>query len=194
MAQDNVVIERYSFSDEFGTVFQVIIDKGNTKWMATDQGVFSFSDFSKSPNQIGSKIKATAITQNSRGDVWAAFQDGSIKNVKGEEQIKLAIEGTTVNQIKLIKSKIWVATDKGLFLYNTRTQKLSKSFNTDNSKLKSNKINFIHEDIYDIVWVGTAAGVVRFKNESFKRPLNSKENFRVITEQNDERWIVTDRA
>ncbi len=190
-AQDNVVIDRYPHSQLFGSVNEVLIDKGNTKWIASDKGVYTLSDFDQMANKKSDQ-RALCLTDNNRGDVWAAFANGSVMQMNGEGKIELKDKTAKIHQIKLIKSKMWIGTNKGLFLYNTKTQKLSKSFTTENSKIKSNHINFIHQDIYEIVWVGTNKGVIRFKNESFRKPLNGAEIFKVISEKDDERWMVTD--
>ena len=192
LSQDNVVIDRYAHSGTMGSINDVIIDKTNKKWIACDEGVYVLSDFEQAAEKLSDNGKAICLTTNDRGDVWAGFANGDLINMQSKEKIKMNIDNVRIKDILIYKAKLWVGTDKGLYLYNTRTLKLSKEFKENNSKLKSNVVNFIHRDIYDVVWVGTKKGVARFIKEEPKRPLNVKEDFKVIAEKDGERWLVTD--
>ncbi len=192
VAQENVVIDRYAQSSDFGSINHLIIGKNNNKWLATDNGVFKLASFEGKATAIGKKTKATQLLQNNRGDVWAAYADGTVEMLNGETSIKVSEEKIAIRSMEFIKSKLWIGTDQGLFVYGSKSKKLLHHFTSDNSKLKSNSINFVHLDLYDAVWVGTNKGVARFINEKCKKVYDSGMDFKVITEKNSERWMVTD--
>ena len=192
LSQDNVAIDRYAFSDKMGSINEIVIDKTNKKWIATDNGVFALTSFESEAELVSDNGRAVCIATDKTGSVWAAFDNGELVNMETGVKISMDKENIEIRDIQLIKSKLWVGTNQGLYLYNTRNQFLSKDFTERNSKLKSNVINFIFRDIYDIVWVGTESGVSRFKDEKSKKPLNSKENFKIIAEENEFIWMITD--
>jgi outer membrane protein OmpA-like peptidoglycan-associated protein len=175
-----------------GSINEIVIDKTNKKWIATDNGVFALTSFESEAELVSDNGRAVCIATDKTGSVWAAFDNGELVNMETGVKISMDKENIEIRDIQLIKSKLWVGTNQGLYLYNTRNQFLSKDFTERNSKLKSNVINFIFRDIYDIVWVGTESGVSRFKDEKSKKPLNSKENFKIIAEENEFIWMITD--
>lgn len=155
LSQDFVTIDRYAHSTEMGSINEILIDKANRKWIASDQGVFVLSQFEQASKKVSNQLNAVCLADNDRGEVWAAFSNGDLINMETSVKIKMDVEGAQIRDMKLIKSKLWVATNKGLYLYNTKNQKLAKDFRENNSKLKSSVINFVHQDVYDVVWVGT---------------------------------------
>lgn len=191
--QKSVLIERYSQSHLFGAVYHILNDKRNHKWIACDKGVFKISQFESAPDHINADGKATALAISRKGEVWAGFSNGYLRNMSNGDYIKIKSDRVNINDLKIFKSKLWVASDQGLLVYNLKTKKLNKEYNKENSKLKTNKINFVYVDVYDQVWIGTEKGVSKFKGDKLKKPYDSGQQFKAITAKNDERWMITDK-
>lgn len=192
-AQQKVVIERYSQSHLFGAVNQVLSDRNGEKWVACDNGVYKMSNFESAPQKINGDGSAKAFASNKKGDIWAAFDNNYIRNVKNGTYIKIPGDKVSVNEIKLFASQLWVGTNQGLMVFNTNNEKLLKHHKTSNSKLKSNQINFIHRDVFNTIWVGTAQGILKYEDKEWKKIYDKKHDFRVIAENEDGLWIISDK-
>ena len=191
--QKSVLIERYAQSHLFGAVYHILNDKRNQKWIACDNGVFKIATFESAPDHINADGMATALATSRKGEIWAGFDNGYLRNMNNGDYIKIDKDQIAINDLKIFQSKLWVASDKGLLVYNLKTKKLKKEYNRSNSKLKTNDVNFVYIDVYDQIWIGTEKGVSKMSGEKLKKPYDSNQQFKAITARNDERWMITDK-
>jgi ligand-binding sensor domain-containing protein/serine phosphatase RsbU (regulator of sigma subunit) len=115
--------------------------------------------------------------------IWVATNKG-IDVIKYDQKVihykngSNGFKGGEIKQILAAKNDmIWLASNKGLYQYDKKTDYftlISRDF-SQNTTLSSNHINFIHEDLNGILWVGTDAGLNRFDPK--------KGNFRIFTEK-----------
>ena len=124
------------------------------------------------------------------GNALRHFPLENIQNILGE--------GTTINAVFFEeKNKIlWIGTsEKGLFelLINDDQAKLVQQYTTENSKLKSNKINALLVDKYNRVWAGTDAGVLmREKIDGDFKLVEKREKIVALTALGPDVWILGD--
>lgn len=200
MAQDNeeqvkvdLVLERFSAIPANDRVEDICV-KDDMVWFAGMSGVKSYNNSSATLASVVTGNGAVAVKVSRKGEVYTAFKDNKI--YKDDELFfHLKKEGTIIKDIELFKGKIWIGTNTGLYLISMNSAKELREYNTSNSKLKSNVINFVkYFKKLDNLWVGTAEGVNEVKeDESWSKTDFAKENFIAVTESIDGLWLLSDK-
>lgn len=190
--------QRYSLepilpkSPNFGAL---VIDKNNTKWMATRDGVIGYNENSgvfkvlREGSDVGNlpSREVRTITIDNRNQLWIGTNKGlrvlsSIDRYNSEGQLTanpIIILEDNVPQELLFQQFItsiavdgannkWIGTaNSGVFQFSSDGQKTLQRFTIDNSPLPSNTINDI--DINPVtgeVFFATTQGIVVFKGIS----------------------------
>jgi len=165
----------------------IIVDENGVIWVASDQGLYFINpSLGTSELQLAKNdVKDLVFTQSEQ---WVALRN-SIFILQTNEEIVLP-NVTQINDLSFINRTIWAATDQGIFQIIPSTKKV-KNFQVKNSKLKSNRVNFIHQDRHRIIWVGTDKGYIRIENEKWE---NEDEKFKMLLtyENNEGQWIISE--
>ncbi|MDB9914839.1 OmpA family protein [Saprospiraceae bacterium] len=138
----------------------ILVAKGNKIWAATNKGVYQLYASSSTP-YISSQYTETLVEGRS-GEIWAAGND-VLYNITNNTKHQMPAKDIIVNDIAYQGAKVWLATNKGIYTYNSKVDRFNQ-FTERNSKLKTNTINFIQVDNEDVIWAGTSNGYVRIKN------------------------------
>lgn len=190
--EENVVIERYNAIETGFAVKDIWVDNSNTKWIATEGGLYKLSDFESEALQV-SENACSVIYSSRDGDIWAAFDQGRIVNVSNNQIYELESKDIQVTDLVVARAKLYVATSTGIYIYHKESKKRIKHLTTKNSKLLSDHVNFLHEDIYGDIRVGTKSGFHTMTKTDLGKCYNKEEDFQVIAENNEGLWIVTDQ-
>lgn len=175
-------------------VFSLYEDKNNNLWMGTDLGV-SQLDFSKDLMTIYPEVKGriTSVRQDKNGNVWLGGVNGLYKLKHGEESFNIVGEYflNKVIYTMLIDSKdnLWIGSAKGLFLFNTTTEKIEQSYyqTNESNSLTDSQIYSLSEDVHGNLWVGTIDGLNRLdKNGNIQRYYPPQNN-----EQPNKFWVFS---
>ena len=167
------------------------IDSENNKFVAGDNQIY----------QLFSADNATPL--NTPNDQWhLLLQSGgnAVRNFPLENVQSILNTDTenspTVNATFFDEKRktLWIGTsEKGLFelLISDDRATLVNQFTTQNSKLKSNKINTLLVDKYDKVWAGTDAGIFqREKVDGSFKLYEKKEKIVDLTALGPDVWIL----
>lgn len=115
----------------------------------------------------------TAVTEDSKGNLWIGGQDGSMCIFNGKEFTQLA-EGEkkylAVGKINFMSvddnNNMVIGKDNGLFIHNG---KHLEKLNITGDTLKYYHINCFKKDSRNITWIGTNKGMLVLKNKSLIR-------------------------
>jgi outer membrane protein OmpA-like peptidoglycan-associated protein len=169
------------------SINNVIVDDNGVIWAASKNGLYLINPSlgtAELQSEIGN-VKDVVFTPNSQ---WIAY-DNYVVDLKSGEKIELKnIE--QINDLAYVNKVIWVATDKGIFQIIPSTKNI-KHYTTNNSKLKSNKINFIHQDKHKIIWLGTDKGYIRIEQDKWEVE-DDKYKMLLTYENNEGQWIISD--
>ncbi len=130
----------------------------------------------------------------SGGNAHRHFPIQTIQTILGDT----ANISTTINTAFFEEKNktLWIGTsEKGLFelLVSDDQATLVRQYTTENSKLKSNKINALLVDKYNRVWAGTNAGVLmREKIDGDFKLLEKREKIVALTALGPDVWILGD--
>lgn len=191
-AQQEVIIEQFAGIDSNTRIFDIEATEDNTKYIATDKGVYKILSNANEAILIKDGSCQSIYATNSKG-IWAAFSDGSIQNLDGHNGFNIGIDGIIIKDICYSRSRVWVGTNKGLLAFNASSGKLLEHSTTKNSKLESDIINFVHVDAKDEVWVGTEKGVAWIVDKEWKKLYDKGLNYLVIHENNEGKWMISDQ-
>ena len=150
--------------------------------ISTEKGVYTFYPETNKVNKIELKgIPNNLFIQDFLKDkyenLWLCSSDGLYKRKKGEEVFKrydLSVLQGSSEITGVLESKklgLWLLTTNGLFLYDYKTDKISRH-GFDKAKgdvFVSQDINSIYEDSKGTVWVGTWQGGLSKYNVETKK-------------------------
>jgi outer membrane protein OmpA-like peptidoglycan-associated protein len=161
---DNLAITRYEKIPAATAINQIKVDSQNITYLASTKGVISINGDVVTP-YITDKIIIDLAVNPIVGN-WAIDKDG-IYNVNTGKEIVLNQKGAVLTSIDIYKGKIFVGSDKGLYIINMPSQRVEFK-NERNSELKSSHINFVYADSKGRCWIGTKKGEIRIENEKWQ--------------------------
>lgn len=169
-------------------IFDLEEDYRGTIWIATDAGLYKVEG--KRPVPVVRGKPAMALATDKSGS-YAIFQNLEVfKN--GKYLFRIENKNYKINCLEAFENKLWIGTQQnGVIVYNLRTKSQSNHFTAKNSKLESNKINFIHADKDRLVWIGTSKGVARVDNDKWK-VYEKKYDMVGMSESSEELWLMAE--
>lgn len=185
-----VAITRFDKVNPEAKVFNTFIDEKNVIWLASSKGLIETTgDGSKFITHF-ENTSMRDVTSDRKDNIWAASSN-AVYNFKTKSSYSLPDDGIEISDIAYLDGNLWVGTNNGLYQFNVTTHKF-KVHDNENSKLVSNKINFVHADKSRILWVGTDNGYLRIDGEKWE--LQDKKLKMLATCENQEgQWIISDK-
>ena len=198
------------------TVNRIIQDNKGYMWFGTSDGLNKynghefvvFREIGNDQKSINSSF-ISALIEYDKDNILVGTSKGVSKiNVvtnevtrmfeeeKGEKKLS---NNNVWDIIKHTNGTIWIATRKGLNIYDPKSGEINQIFEKAEPKgLKSNVINSLCEDKYGNVWVGTSEGLnlintnareIQSINEELDKIDSSISN--IYRDKDDNIWIVT---
>ncbi len=131
-------------------------------YIATDKGLYKHSGGNTA---LLSPLFIDAVSVN-KDKVWIA--SGDIIQELGTNMRLTLPRQSKINALEQVGNTLWIASENGLFrsgISSARVEELTER----NSKFKRAKVNFVHRDKHNILWIGTADGEYRIDNDKWKQ-------------------------
>jgi signal transduction histidine kinase/ligand-binding sensor domain-containing protein len=178
-------------------------------WIGTDGGGINvykngknFQIYSQSTGKASSQSYCASI-KTSNHELWFGSPSGDI-DIFNSKGIRTSHYQPKIGQCIVYylyednKRNIWIATDKGIEIYNLDSKKITL-LTAGNSSLPTNEIRSIAQDCYNRIWIGTLnKGVVIIDRSSGKMTLiNKSSGFsnnvmnQIIRDSKNRMWIAT---
>ncbi len=195
-AQDNQVaevIEKVEFKNisknragfPEGKINSIAIDKNDTKWVATENGLVAFyadstvRTFNRAGKYDSLIDKVSSIRFDDKGTIWLGTFSNDIVSVVNLDAYGEYIWHTEIptfsnksfyiNSIDVdSKGGKWIATAQGGLWHISANNKKTLYNKESDPNIPSDVINAVTVDNDDIVWVGTSAGMFNIKNGKFQ--------------------------
>ena len=184
---EKAAIIQYSLNQNDLSINDIEIDKNNRVIVSTSKMLLVIGNANDEPLQfLDGKYLSCAIAGKDN-KLYAAGNNNLYIVSEGR---KVSIDGPDVKIVDIAynSGKLWLASNKGLYTYNITTGK-TKNYNSDNSKLKSNAINFVKTDENKILWVGTEKGYLKIEKEDWE--IQDKKYNVVSSRGNKEgQWMI----
>ena len=151
---------------------EMIQDKNDLKWFATNRGLFRYNPLDQSLKQYFPQVDDTGaissvhidvVMEDDQGDIWAgAWRMGGINRMnKNTGRFKHYLDGFSIGVLYEDSEKtIWAGTATGLYRYDRETD-LFSSFFEEQSNINSSLINSILEDDFKNLWVLTESSIIK---------------------------------
>jgi signal transduction histidine kinase/ligand-binding sensor domain-containing protein/DNA-binding NarL/FixJ family response regulator len=162
-----------------GIAFSLFEDQQKTIWVGVKQGLKRFDPNSKRVlplpevlrlNKELAMAKILVIKQDPSGDLWFGTEDSGLFRYNPEEQTCTryyyqqsnlgSLPSNGINDLLLRQGKIWIATRKGLSIFDTQQDSFDtyKHDSTDPKSINDDSVWSLFEDQSKNVWIGTYAG------------------------------------
>ncbi|HZV71262.1 MAG TPA: OmpA family protein [Saprospiraceae bacterium] len=163
-------------------------DNAGNIYVATSADVFMIPSSSNKAQPMSAGKHITDIDWSDEAGLIMLVDDGSVRFTTSGKVLTLD-QKVTATCMDVTKSTIWVGTTNGVYSLSIPQEKILKHYTTDNGVLKSNKINFIHTDPYNIRWIGTDLGVVRVTGKKWKL-YEEEQPITAITSTTEGAWMA----
>ncbi|MBC7885810.1 MAG: OmpA family protein [Saprospiraceae bacterium] len=184
-----VSITRFDKVSTDARVQSIFIDDKNIIWLASNKGLIETTGDGSKFNIYFPNTEIKDVIADRKYNIWAASSN-AILNQKTKASYPLPVQNI-ISDIAYLEGSIWIGTNNGLFQFNTSTNKY-KAYDSENSRLESNIINFVHADRNNILWVGTDKGYVRIEGEKWELQ-DKKYKMLATCENNEGQWIISDK-
>tara|TARA_R110001592_G_scaffold363328_1_gene684146 strand:- start:3568 stop:7653 length:4086 start_codon:yes stop_codon:yes gene_type:complete len=200
----------------YNVVSAMVEDSKKNIWLGTEGGGLNYFDikkqsFTKINNFYGNKINAKAIKSlliDKDQNLWIGthleglyfinFESKKIKKFVNIQNDPNSLSDNSVTSlIEDNSGKIWIGTESGLNLYNTKKNKISQvQLENNNTSIRK-----IFEDSNKNIWIGTKQnGLISINNETIKYYINTLNNpnsishnsiYDVFEDSKNQIWIGT---
>ena len=188
----------HNFNDKHTNIYKLFIDSNDQIWLSSDFGLLKYNKGNEentiykhnptNPHSLNSN-STSKIYEDNKHNLWIGTYSGGVSftnlspqnfiHIKKNYQNKNSLSEKYVHSIyKSANGILYMGTHKTLESYNIK----ENIFNHYKLKNKSNLIiNSLHEDKYNVLWIGSGNGVARFdqKNKEFIHYQNPKNKYNI---------------
>ena len=138
------------------------------------------------------------------GQLWIGTNNGLMRfdnnnNKTTPFRLSIPSEGVGVRQIHQNEKGVWLVTNKGLFLMNSRMESLLEHYTVSNG-LPHDNLNHLYEDKAGLFWLGTkGGGLIRwdiekntFRQFSQENGLSNNNIYAVYEDEFETLWLPSD--
>lgn len=182
-------------------------DIGNRLWTGNFNKIAEYTPSKDTLvwHRFGESVYFQVYFQNSvTGNYWTGTSNGLFRFEPNTWELTpfplpITSEKADVRQFHQNREGIWVVTNQGLFLIDTRNERLMGHYTTADG-LPTNNLNYLHEDKAGIFWLGTKdAGLVRWdrQNNSLRQftrddELSNNKIYAVYEDDYQTLWLPSD--
>jgi len=189
----DAVVEKYQDLSDKMVIFDMLVDDENSKWMATDQGLYKITSINTKPQEMDKNTVFKALVMDKKGEVYSGTNDLKIKDENLDVKLILDGEGLEITAMAFHRGLIYIGTNQGLHTYNPKLEKTARKFTKSNSRLPNDQINMLLADSRDQLWIGTDGGLVKMRKNKIRDVQEKDHKFWAATETKEGIWVVSDK-
>lgn len=188
-AQEKIPVERCHQFLQGVPVNCMKSDDVNMLWVGTNMGLYVFNYFD-GVRTILEEGAVTALAVDDRGNMWCSLSGGTVISTDKTKRFKVADEDVKINSIQFRNNEIWLATaSKGIYIWDTKTLEISAHYQSANSDLPSDQVNFLYKDGLERMWIGTQSGLAIVTGNRWRTNLEGQD-ITAVGYYNDEVWLA----
>ncbi|MFN8318413.1 MAG: OmpA family protein [Saprospiraceae bacterium] len=186
--KDELVVTRYEAFEQNSTINHLDVDKFNKIYVSTTNGLGIIGNLDDKPLFILRGHSVIDVCFHEKHGTWAATSS-ALYELAGEKEFTLPDKDAVIHGLDFFQQRLYIATDKGLFIRNMGTGKF-ENLNTRNSDLPSDYIYFVYADSKSRCWLGTKVGEVRIVEDDWQVDHREKQVTHYY-ENNEGLWFVS---
>ncbi len=191
-AQNNYELVKYPDLPDNISVYDIFMRADGSIYLGTDHGLFYVNSFEDAAKKVFAGNRVTSLTAGPNQNVIYYGGGGFFGSTQDFINHKLEDPVAVIKDMLVSNNFLWIGTDKGLYKYNLRNLDNFRKYTSKNSKLNSDEINFLYEDSYGILWVGTRKGVVRIENDKWKSW--ERQSMESVYENREGLWLLAENS
>jgi len=187
LAQEKLHLENYDGIPGNSHVHDITLHNNNL-WITTNRGLFEINQATNEVNAFlnGKSLQTICFLGNSK----LIGNKNKIINIQSKILYKFESD-VLIYHLVPFKNDLWVGTNQGIFVINTKNYRVIEHYSTDNTKLLSNHIKVLHKDDHNILWVGTEKGYLRI-TDKWEKLRNKKLNVLSVSENKEGVWLLNE--
>jgi len=191
-AQNNYELVKYPDLPESITVYDIFMRKDGSVYLGTDKGLYYINSFEDEAKKVFAGNAVVSLTSGPSHNV--IYYGGGANFGSTEDFIHHKLDDPTASISDMLVSGnfLWIGTDKGLYKFNLKNLENFRKYTSKNSKLYTDQINFLYEDAFGILWVGTKRGVVRIESEQWKSW--ERQSMESVYENQEGLWLLAENS
>lgn len=185
--EEKATITRYHLDQNDLAINDIEIDRNNRVIVSTSKMLLVISNPNDPPMQYLDDTNITCAIAGKDNKLYAAGNNNLY--IVGEGK-KVSIDNPEVKiaDLAYASGRLYLATNKGLYTYILSSGNV-KHYTSENSKLKSNVINFVRTDENKVIWAGTEKGYLKIDGDDWE--LEDKKYNVINSRGNKEgQWMV----
>lgn len=177
----------FSLGQNEPAINDIEVDRNNRVIVATSKMLLVISNPKDDPEQFLDSTYLTCAIAGKDNKLYAAGNNHLY--IVGEGR-KVSIDDPEVKIVDIAynSGRLYLATNKGLYAYILSSGNW-KNYTSQNSKLKSNVINFVISDNNKVIWVGTEKGYLKIDGDDWGLE-DKKYNVLKSRSNNEGQWMV----
>ncbi len=144
----------------------ILIDRKNYKWLGTDRGLYRMISMDHEPD-IFSRDSIMGLAEDKKDILWYGNRNQALQTEDKSQTIIMEQTKAQISGMAYYRGDLWVGTDEGLFRVSDDQGRILNHYTIKNSKLNSNKVNFVYADQSDRLWIGTDEGIVKIERKDW---------------------------
>ncbi len=184
---EKAAIIQYSLKQNDLAINDIEIDRNNRVIVSTSKMLLVIGNANDEPLQFLEDTYLTCAIAGKDNKLYAAGNNHLY--IVGEGK-KVSIDDPEVKIVDIAYSsgRLYLATNKGLYTYILSSGNW-KDYDSQNSQLKSDVINFVRTDENNVIWAGTEKGYLKIEGDNWE--LQDKKSNVLISRGNKEgQWMV----
>jgi signal transduction histidine kinase/ligand-binding sensor domain-containing protein len=165
------------FSDS--SAWNSFVSRDGMLWLSTQQNnLFRAGPFPKAFNNMNPGVPTLSFLEDRQGFLWTGTEENGLFQYDKQKKLLQHFSYNAVNQTNFLKGKIsclgqfqndsiWLGTNDGIFILNTKTKQFSAfPLGFEFKDPLSSKIWSMYQDRYGIKWFATGEGIVNYNSKS----------------------------
>lgn len=189
--------EKDGLSDNY--IYDLFEDEEHNLWISTNNGLTKYDgrEFTVyKPKNLNRNFQIQGAVLEASGRFWLATSDGIYRFEKGNfQKLSLNLGSVTISSLALMKSKLWIGTNMGLYQWDTKAEGKVVYYG-DSTRYMKNAISCLRVH-RNKLWVGTYGdGAYTYNGSIFYRIDHDLELYRttvldVFVDKQGDIWFGT---
>ena len=191
-AQNKYELRQYEGISTNASVNDIILDKAGSAYVATKGGLYFVPSVNIESRTIIPDKHINALSPIYKKRFFIGSGNKYSSSLNPLKFYKFADKTVKVSALEKYQNKLWIGTNDGIYLINLKRNKPTHHYVPNNSKLATKKINLIYKDRYNVLWIGTAKGVLRYDGDKWKL-YEKNHSIEGIYENNEGLWLLSNK-
>lgn len=170
----------------------IVLGDGISSYIASDQGLFYIPSVGVESRPVIADKHLEALSNFQNNSFYFGGDNTFFHSLKPSQSLTVGDKSINISCIEKVRDELWIGTNDGIYIFNLKSNKITKHFTPTNSLLINKVINFVHFDNFGVIWVGSKNGIFRILDDNWK-VWEKSHSFEGIFENDEGLWVLSDK-